>query len=278
MGVPLPAARKVVLAVKDLSCVDVVIPVFNGQETIQAALESVLAQQGVCISKVIVVDDGSTDGTAEVVENLGSALIQFVRTENQGVAAARNLGIEKTTAQWVAFLDADDLWMPGKLETQLVAAFEHDAGFVCSSISSQSTMVSGLISTRLLAGGNFVATSSVLVKRDVLLQAHPVFAPGMSFAEDYLAWLKSVTLTRGYYISTKLVDYIVSDHPRYHWGQILPNLVFLNFRYAKFLRKLGASPPQRLELGVVLLLGTLRSVLSIIKRFIGSYRVRVPSK
>ena len=257
--------------VKAPQCVDVIIPVFNGQKTIRAALASVLTQQGDLVHRIIVVDDGSCDDTAQVVQNLGSPLIELVRTSNQGVSRARNLGIEKSTVEWVAFLDADDVWMPGKLQAQLSAAQEHGAGFVCGAVIALSIMPSGPISAKVLARGNFVATSSVLVKRSVLQQISPVFTPGMSFAEDYLAWLKCVTLTPGYYHSTKLVDYVLSERPRYRWGQILRNLVAVNLLYAIFLRQRGAGPAQRLSFGFALLLGSLRSVLSIMKRFIRSY-------
>jgi glycosyltransferase involved in cell wall biosynthesis len=265
-------------AVKELPCVDVVIPVFNGRETIRAALASVLAGQGDCVHRIIVVDDGSSDDTAQVVQSLSSPLIDLVRTPNQGVARARNLGIEKSSAEWVAFLDADDVWMPGKLKVQLAAAQERGAGFVCGSVSAQSVMPSGPISAKVLARGNFVATSSVLVKRSVLQQIQPVFTPGMSFAEDYLAWLKCVTLTPGYYLSTKLVDYILSERPRYRWGQILRNIVAMNLRYARFLRQIGAGPTQRLGLIFAVFLGSLRSVLSIMKRFIRSYQAGTPQE
>jgi glycosyltransferase involved in cell wall biosynthesis len=265
-------------AVKTPQCVDVIIPVFNGRESILSALASVLTQQGDLVHRIIVVDDGSNDDTAQVVQNLGSPLIELVRTSNHGVASARNLGIEKSTAEWVAFLDADDVWMHYKLQAQLAAAQDYGAGFVCGSISEQSVMPSGVISAKVLARGNFVATSSVLVKRSVLQQIPPGFTPSMSFAEDYLAWLKCVTLTPGYYLSTKLVDYILSERPRYRWVQILRNIVAMNFRYARFLRQTGAGPTQRLSLIFAVFLGSLRSVLSIIKRFIRSYRAGASRK
>lgn len=257
-------------------CVDVVIPVFNGRDTIRAALVSVLEQQGDCVDRIIVVDDGSSDDTPQVVQGLGSPLVELVSTPNQGVASARNLGIELSTAEWVAFLDADDVWMLGKLQAQLAAAQEHGAGFVCGSVSARSAMPSSAISVKMLARGNFVATSSVLVKRSVLLQISPVFTPGMSFAEDYLAWLKCLTLTPGYYLSTKLLDYMISERPRYRWGQILRNIVSVNIQYALFVRQIGAEPTQRLRLAFAVFTGSLRSVLSIIKRFIRSYHAGIP--
>ncbi len=252
-------------------CVDVVIPVFNGQETIVAALNSVLIGQGGWVRRIIVVDDGSRDETVATIRKLGCPLIELVSTPNQGVARARNLGIEKASAEWVAFLDADDVWMPGKLDAQLRCAREVGAGFVCGSVSGQSAMASCPISPKRLAQGNFVATSSVLVRRSVLQQIQPVFTPGMSFAEDYLAWLKCVSLTPGYYLSIKLVDYILSERPRYRWGQILCNIVAMNVRYARFLRQVGTDATQRLNLVFAVFLGSLRSVLSICKRFIRSY-------
>ena len=172
---------------------------------------------------------------------------------------------------WIAFLDADDVWRAGKLQAQLAAAQEHGAGFVCGSVSDRLVRGNGLISAKILANGNFVATSSVLVKRSVLQQISPVFIPKMTFAEDYLAWLKCLTLTPGYYHSTQLVDYILSIHPRYRWGQILRNMLSLNFLYANFLRQIGSSSTQRLILSVAVFLGSLRSILSIVKRFIRSY-------
>lgn len=252
-------------------CVDVVIPVFNGQETIVAALNSVLTGQGSWVRHVILVDDGSLDNTVSIVRSLDSPQIELLSTPNQGVARARNLGIEKSTAEWIAFLDADDVWMPGKLYAQLRCAEDTGAGFVCGSVSVQSSMASCEISPKLLARGNFVATSSVLVRRTVLQQIQPVFTPGMSFAEDYLAWLKCVTLTQGHYLSTKLVDYILSDRPRYRWGQILCNIGAMNIRYASFLSQIDAGLTQRLGLVFAVFFGSLRSLLSICKRFIRSY-------
>ena len=257
-------------------CVDVVIPVFNGQDTIVAALNSVLTGQGGWVRRIIVVDDGSRDNTAAIIRKLGSPIIELVSTPNQGVARARNLGIETASAQWIAFLDADDVWMPGKLEAQLRCAEEAGAGFVCGSVSAQSSMASCEIPAKRLARGNFVATSSVLVRRSVLQQIQPVFTPGMTFAEDYLAWLKCVTLTPGYFLSNKLVDYILSERPRYRWGQILCNIGAMNVRYARFLRQIGVGVTQSLRLVFAVFLGSLRSVLSICKRFIRSYLADTP--
>jgi len=97
--------------------ISVVIPVFNGEKFIQEALESVLAQNEPSV-EILVVDDGSTDGTAAVAENFRGA-IRLIRQPNRGVAAARNHGIQLAQAEVLAFLDADDLFTPDKFALQL---------------------------------------------------------------------------------------------------------------------------------------------------------------
>jgi glycosyltransferase involved in cell wall biosynthesis len=97
--------------------VSVVIPTFNRAATIVRAVESVL-QQTYRPLEVIVVDDGSTDATPEVLKAYGSALV-YVRQDNAGPAAARNRGIREAQGDLVAFLDSDDLWRATKLERQV---------------------------------------------------------------------------------------------------------------------------------------------------------------
>jgi glycosyltransferase involved in cell wall biosynthesis len=102
-----------------MSSVSVVIPAFNAAETVAATIESALAQTREPL-EVLVVDDGSTDATAEIAERFGPPVV-CIRTPNSGVSRARNAGIERAAGDYVAFLDADDLWRPEKLERQLDA-------------------------------------------------------------------------------------------------------------------------------------------------------------
>jgi glycosyltransferase involved in cell wall biosynthesis len=98
--------------------VSVVIPAYNAERELAQAVDSALAQT-IGDLEVIVVDDGSTDGTLAVAEGFGDPRVRAVSQQNAGAAAARNTGIAQTTGTYVAFLDADDVWLPSKLERQL---------------------------------------------------------------------------------------------------------------------------------------------------------------
>lgn len=101
-----------------MSGVSVIIPTYNNGPFIREAIASALAQS-VLPDEIIVVDDGSTDGTEDVVRPFVSNNFRYFRQRNQGVSAARNFGLDRANARYIAFLDADDLWRPTMLETQL---------------------------------------------------------------------------------------------------------------------------------------------------------------
>jgi glycosyltransferase involved in cell wall biosynthesis len=104
----------------DKALVSVIIPAFSAAADIRQTLNSVLAQTYQAI-EVIVVDDGSSDATAAIVEEFVTrdTRFQLVRQSNAGVGAARNIAIQRARGKYVAPLDADDLWFPEKLEKQV---------------------------------------------------------------------------------------------------------------------------------------------------------------
>lgn len=110
----------------------VVVPVFNGAAHLSDALESVLAQTFADF-ELIVIDDGSADGTGEVISHFvrRDPRLVAVHQPNRGLPAARNAGLRRARAEIVAFLDADDCWLPRKLECQLAYLEQHPDCLAC---------------------------------------------------------------------------------------------------------------------------------------------------
>src|SRR5205085_11286677 len=105
--------------------VSVLTPLYNSAAFIRGTLDSLLAQTYTNWESLLV-DDGSTDDTAEVVRPyLEDSRFRYVRQENQGIAGARNTGIRAATGEWVCLLDHDDRWLPEKLERQVRYALAH---------------------------------------------------------------------------------------------------------------------------------------------------------
>lgn len=116
--------------------ISVIIPVYNGSRYLSQAIDSVLSQT-YRNYEILVIDDGSTDHTATIlqpylVSNLNQPQICYVYQPNQGVGAARNHGIRLAQADWIAFLDQDDVWLPDKLSLQVDCLQEHQVGIIHS--------------------------------------------------------------------------------------------------------------------------------------------------
>ncbi len=183
--------------------VSVVIPAYNAQETLARAVDSVLAQTAP-VHEIIIVDDGCTDATAEVAKSYEGHALRLLRCENRrGAAAARNLGVAVAEGCWIAFLDADDEWLPKKLEKQLAAISANpDVSFVfCASkefspegLSLGDTfrgwpVTAGNEAWKALLACNFVATPTVLAPRKLLRQLGG-FDETLRVAEDQDMWIR----------------------------------------------------------------------------------------
>jgi glycosyltransferase involved in cell wall biosynthesis len=182
--------------------VSVVIPTYNRRAMVREAVLSVLAQSGPRF-ELIVIDDGSTDRTADDLALLGEkheGTMRVERIENRGAAAARNLGVALAQAPLVAFLDSDDIWMPGKLERQLGFMRAHPE---CESSQCQERWIRGGRRVnpgrrhRKRGGDIFVdslrtclvSTSAVIIRTE-LFRALSGFDETMRACEDYDLWLR----------------------------------------------------------------------------------------
>ena len=192
----------------EVPAVSVVIPLYNKGPHIARALTSVLAQTFQDF-EVIVVDDGSTDDGTEVVRGFDDPRIRLIQQENQGVSAARNRGIEAARAELVAFLDADDEWLPGFLETVLRlrtlypdaglygTAYEvHFPGSVVQRIHIKSEgdrLLSSYFGALVNFGSNIFNSSSFAAPKEVLIEVggYPL---GVKWDEDGTLWGKIALL------------------------------------------------------------------------------------
>jgi glycosyltransferase involved in cell wall biosynthesis len=185
--------------------VSIVMPLYNKRAFVAEAVASALAQTYSQI-EVIVVDDGSSDGSGDVVAALADPRVRLVRQANAGVSASRNRGIAEARGDLVAFLDADDWYHPRFVETVVALAQQHtdvqvfgtrfkrrtDADFPGSdwpeATHSGATHIPDLATHWLI--DPLVFTSSICVRRPLLLALQPCFPLGDSLGEDLDLWLR----------------------------------------------------------------------------------------
>jgi glycosyltransferase involved in cell wall biosynthesis len=187
---------------KDRLAVSVVMPCYNAEATVVRAVESIAAQSAPPL-EVIAVDDGSSDATATLLTALAAtprpfALRTVMLGENRGAAEARNVGLDHVSpaAEYIAFQDADDVWLPWKLHRQI----EWMEGHPACSWTAHRSRVAGVgppqrpgrgelnatpITRRGLLLRNAVATPTVVVRRSVPTR----FRPGWRHCEDLMLWL-----------------------------------------------------------------------------------------
>lgn len=199
--------------------VSVILPAYNGEKFIAAAVDSVLGQTYTDY-EIIVVDDGSKDRTAEILSRYGKK-IKVVSQQNGGIAKARNIAIENSKGEYLAFLDQDDIWLPDKLGLQ-VALMEkdRDIGLAYTDVYIISDKGTELLSFELrkphrgmaaeaLFLNNFIATSSVMTKRECFEKVG-LFDQSLSPCLDYDRWLNIAALYKIDYVDRPLARF--RDH------------------------------------------------------------------
>lgn len=177
--------------------VSVITPVYNAESVIGGTLESIFNQTYKNI-EIILVDDCSNDNSQSVIEgykNNHPEIVYFKQPNNQGAGAARNKALELANGQYVAFLDADDLWHPDKIQKQVNLLREKDGAFSYTAIEmidpkgnivKKKRKVKKQISYKFLLRNTMIATSTVLIDRTKLGDFRMPLRRG---GQDYATWL-----------------------------------------------------------------------------------------
>ena len=199
----------------------VIIPLYNKAEYIRRTLKSVLAQSFQNF-EVIVVDDGSKDDSLKIARQVVSGKIRIIVQENRGTAVARNTGIENAKGEYIAFLDADDVWKPNYLETidNLTEKYPQSDIFVTAyrvvmgkdkyNYSSRLTPDEGCLESYWMTFQypyDFVWTSATVIRKSAVLKAG-CFKPGERIGQDLDLWARVARINpRVAYSSAVCVDY-----------------------------------------------------------------------
>ena len=238
--------------------IDVVLPAYNGAGVIRAALDGALTQD--VPLRIIVVDDGSSDDSAAIARSYASR-VTVITQQNQGVSGARNTGLAAARAPYVALLDQDDIWQPGKLARQLAAIEAHpEVGIVFTDmrlVKRDGTVVEdGFLRAtpeyssleRLPIGDaafllpeslaeavvrfNFISPSTTLIRREAL---HEIggFDPAFRLCDDADCWMRLLRRWRGIAIEDRLVLSLVWEgNASLKWDRLIQERIAIGEKAA----------------------------------------------
>ncbi len=199
-----------------MSRISVIIPLYNKAKEIRRTLRSI-AEQNVQPLEIIVVDDGSTDGSAEVVEAMSIPLLRLVRQDNRGVSAARNRAMQLAEGEWVALLDGDDCWERGYLANvermidsypaaaAIGTAFLVDDGKCL--VAGNTPEVEGVVDFFRESMSRYVLIPSATVLRREVALGLGGFPEGMRMGEDQYLWTKIARTSQVVFSPERLVVY-----------------------------------------------------------------------
>jgi glycosyltransferase involved in cell wall biosynthesis len=180
--------------------ISVIIPVYNGQKTIQETIESVLNQNFVDF-ELLIIDDGCQDGTLAIVNSINDSRIKIFSYQNAGVSVSRNRGIDQAQGEFISFLDADDLWTKDKLEAQLKALQKNPQAALAYSWTNWidesgqflrpggHITVNGMAYNKLLVRDFIESGSNPLIRKQALDKVGS-FDSSITHGEDWEMWLR----------------------------------------------------------------------------------------
>ena len=216
----------------------VIMPAYNAEKFIKQSISSVLSQTFKEF-ELIVVDDGSTDSTKKIINSFKDDRIKYIYQKNQGVSAARNNAIKTSKGSWLAFLDADDVWVKDVLEVyfkyiddfDLVIGeykYMHEKGEVPAYDLKNIPSNKKEFFNRLL-DGNFIGTGAIAFKKSII---DSYFDEKIKFAEDYKLWLQLASKSK----KIKIIDKILYEY-RVHDSSALQNTEFKELELARIVKE-----------------------------------------
>lgn len=188
--------------------ISVIIPVFNREKTILKSIESVL-RQTISDIEIIVVDDGSTDNSADIIKNIQDNRIKYFYQINSGACVARNKGIEIAKGDIIAFHDSDDYWVKDKLEKQIKVLNETKADIVFCQLNEAGRYVPEILTEgfvgyeEFLSHGNLIGTPTILGKRECFVNIK--FDPEMPRLQDREIAIRLSQFYKIYFMKQPLV-------------------------------------------------------------------------
>lgn len=210
--------------------ISVIIPTYNRAATLERSIDSVLCQTYNDF-ELIIVDDGSTDNTEEIIKNYSDKRIRYYKKENGGAASARNYGILKAQGQYIAFQDSDDVWKKNKLSVQLKAIIENDADIVVCRFERHNYKIkkgltsflprieSGFVSFETAVKECVVSTQTVFCKNEVLKNIK--FDETLRKLEDYEWSIRASEKYKLFLCDDILVDVYLQNDSITHNGSDL---------------------------------------------------------
>ncbi|RYJ37852.1 Glycosyl transferase [Flavobacterium anhuiense] len=197
--------------------ISIIIPMFNSEKTIHKCMTSILEQTYDGIMEVIVVNDGSTDKSKEIVEdfiinNKSKISFNLINKSNEGVSSARNVGLMASSGGWIALLDSDDRWLPNKIENQIKILKENlNIDFLGCSRNNETLKILGKkintlhkVNVKELLIKMYPQTSTVIFKR-ILFELYGGYNEKMTHAEDGELWVRYCANSSFYYSPQSLV-------------------------------------------------------------------------
>ena len=186
--------------------VSVIIPAYNAADTLRRAVLSCLNQSSQPL-EIIIIDDGSSDDTFAIATSF-PAPVRAIRQKNAGPGAARNAGARIAKGVWLAFLDADDWWMPEKLERQLLLAKEPGIDIIHTLTNNSPSNIPKFLSFHDLWRHNFICNSSAMIRQSVFRRLGGFDEhPDMFVCEDYNLWLRAAASGSRIVLCNELLTY-----------------------------------------------------------------------